>query len=113
METHFMFDDRGEVMTAIDVDRWEAWLETADLGVARTIVSRDVAVVTTFVPLEEDGEAAATPQPFVTRVFGGMLDGDERRSPSRSDAESTHDNVVEWCRAGESFASDAAAPATE
>ena len=102
METHFILDERGEPVVAADLDHWASWLETAYLGVARSIVTPDVVVVTMFVPVHV-GEEAEAPLPFVTCIFGGILDGDERRSSSRIEALATHHSVVEWCRTGEAL----------
>lgn len=103
MELHLVLDERGEAIVEQDLERWAAWVDTAYLGVARTIVTPDVAVVTTFVPFIEDAESDARPQAFVTRVFGGTLDGDERRSTTRSQAQAVHSSVVVWCHEGDAF----------
>lgn len=103
MEVHFVLDERGEAVVEDDLERWAAWVGTAYLGVARALVTSGVAVVTTFEPLIENAERDTEPQAFVTRVFGGPLDGDERRSATRQEAQAAHASVVEWCREGDEF----------
>lgn len=113
VDVHLVLDERGEAVVEEDLERWATWVETASLGVARTLVLPDVAVVTTFVPLIEDAEADATPQPFVTRVFGGTLDADERRSATRLQAQAVHASVVEWCHEGDMLERALAARSTD
>lgn len=103
MEVHLVLDERGEALIEEDLERWAAWVDTAYLGVARTLVVPDVAVITTFAPFIEDAEPDVQPRAFVTRVFGGTLDGDERRSVTRDQAQAAHASVVEWCRVGDAL----------
>lgn len=101
MEVHLVLDERGEAIVEEDLERWATWVDSAYLGVARTLVLPDVAVITTFAPFLEDAEPDVKPRAFVTRVFGGTLDGDEQRAATRDEAQAVHANVVEWCREGD------------
>lgn len=101
MELYFVLDERGEPLPETDIDAWTRWFEQADLGVARSVISPEVAVLTTFrggvEQLPEPGEA---PLLFETRVFGGVLDGEELHHASRGEALAGHAWLADWCRAG-------------
>jgi hypothetical protein len=102
MESYFVLDERGEPRIEHDVDRWTRWFEQADRSVARTVVSPEVTVLTTFRGVDESTPAGSTELPclFETRVFGGVLDGTERRDRTRTEALAAHAELADWCRAG-------------
>ena len=62
---------------------------------ARTIVSPEVVVLTTHQP-----QAVEETFVFVTRVFGGVLDGEEHIEDTAGDALAMHTAMARWCRAG-------------
>jgi hypothetical protein len=99
MDSYFVLDDRGEPLPESDADAWSRWFATADRSVARTVVSAEVTVLTTFNGIDEAaGEGA--PKLFETHVFGGVLDGEELRRCTRAEAVAAHGSLVAWCRAG-------------
>ncbi len=99
MEVYFVLDERGDPRKVSDVAAWLHWCERADRGVARTAVTPDIAVLTTFSGFDEPGEGRA-PLLFATRVFGGVLDGEDVQHPTRADALAGHAMLVAWCRLG-------------
>lgn len=101
MEQYFVLDERGEPVPETDIDVWTRWFEQADLGVARSAITPEVTVLTTFRGgVDEALEPGEVPLLFETRVFGGVLDGEELRHGSRAEALAGHAWLAEWCRAG-------------
>ena len=98
MEVYFVLDENGEPREERDIERWQQWFEQADRGVARTTVSPEVTVLTTFRAFDHLAAPDAPPKLFETRVFGGVLDGEEREHVTRAEAVATHASVVDWCR---------------
>jgi hypothetical protein len=96
-----MFDERGEPLAVSDSSEWERWCERTDRGVARTVIARDVVVLTTFSGVDE-GMDGHPPLLFETRVFGGVLDGEHQQHATRVNALGGHATLVEWCRVGQS-----------
>ena len=99
MEGYFVLDDRGEPVPAKDLEAWTRWFECADRSICRTSVTAEITVLTTFRGVV-DVDEGATPALFETRVFGGILDGDERRHRTRAEALDGHAVIAEWCRIG-------------
>ena len=100
MEEYFVLDERGEPRPEPDVEVWTRWFEQADRGIARTSVSPDVAVLTTFRAVDEAPEPGVAPRLYDTHVFGGVLDGEEVASATRDEAVAAHEALVQWCRIG-------------
>ena len=100
MEGYFVLNERGEPMLERDVQAWTRWFERADRSVARTVVSADVTVLTTFRGVGETDESGQAPHLFETRVFGGILTGEERWHRTRDQAVAGHERLAEWCRIG-------------
>src|SRR5262249_44754509 len=98
MEVYFVLDDRGVPVPERDFAAWTRWFEQADRSVARTVVAADITVLSTFSGVDE--ATRVTPLLFQTRVFGGVLDGEELRHSTRSEAVAAHDALVEWCKVG-------------
>jgi hypothetical protein len=102
MEGYFVLDERGEPQQERNLDAWTRWFERADRSVARTVIAADVTVLTTFRGVAETDESGDAPALFETRVFGGILDGEEAWHRSRSEAVAGHDLLAQWCRVGNS-----------
>ena len=100
MEGYFVLDERGEPVPEKDLEAWTRWFERADRSVGRTIVAPHITVLTTFRGIAEPGEKADQPALFESRVFGGVLDGEEIRHRTRADALAAHEQLAEWCRIG-------------
>lgn len=97
MEEYFVLDERGEPRRESDLDAWTRWFEEADRGIARTPVTPHVTVLTTFRGVnDEPGELLL----FETRVFGGVLDGEEVATATKAEALAMHSVLAEWCRMG-------------
>ena len=62
---------------------------------ARTQIASNVIVLTTSHP--QPKECAFL---FVTRVLGGVLDGEEYTHTAANEALAMHCALAEWCRAG-------------
>jgi hypothetical protein len=102
MELYFVLDEYGEPAHQPDVAAWSRWFAQADRSIARTAVSHTVTVLTTFNGVDDVADANATPRLFQSRVFGGVLDGEVRRHCTRADARAQHNELVVWCRIGNS-----------
>jgi len=101
MDGYFVLDARGEPVEEKDFTAWTRWFEQADRSVARTIVTPEVMVVTTFSGFDHHAQGGA-PRLFETRVGGGVLDGEETRHASKAEALRAHAALVAWCRVGAS-----------
>jgi hypothetical protein len=100
---YFVLDERGEPQRERDLEAWSKWFEQADRNIARTAVATNITVLTTFSGVDESAEQEENSRPFDSRVFGGVLDGQEMRSRSRSAAIAAHDELVQWCRMATTF----------
>jgi hypothetical protein len=100
MEVYFVLDENGEPREERDLDQWQRWFEQANRGVARTAVSPEVTVLTTFRAFDELTDPDASPKLYETRVFGGVLDGEQREHGTRAEAIAEHAALAEWCRLG-------------
>jgi hypothetical protein len=99
MEAYFVLDERGEPRREMDQQAWTRWFERADRGVARTVLTPHVTVLTTFSGVDA-APGSDTPLLFETRVFGGVLDGEEVQRSTRAEAVATHNELADWCRIG-------------
>lgn len=95
---HFVLDERGEPVPEPDLEAWTRWFERADRSISRTIVTPEITVLTTFRGVVEPDEATGAPALFETRVFGGILDGEQVRHRTRTEAVDGHAVLAEWCR---------------
>ena len=100
MEGYFVLDERGEPVPERDLEAWTRWFERADRSIARTAVAADITVLTTFRGIAETKDNGAATALFETRVFGGILDGEELRHDTRTEAVDGHAAIAEWCRIG-------------
>ena len=103
MEGYFVLNERGEPMLERDVEAWTRWFERADRSVARTAISGEITVLTTFRGVGETDESGQAPPLFETRVFGGILAGEERWHRTRAEALVGHERLAEWCRIGNAY----------
>ena len=102
MEGYFVLDDRGEPLLERDLDAWTRWYERADRSVCRTVVAADVTVLTIFQAVGHTTNEGETPALFQTRVFGGILHGEEAWNRTRAEAVAGHERLVDWSRIGNS-----------
>jgi hypothetical protein len=96
MEGYFVLDDRGEPIPERNLEAWTRWFERADRSISRTIVTPEITVLTTFRGVIDSTDGS--PALFETRVFGGILDGEEQRHCTRAEAIDAHAVLAEWCR---------------
>ena len=101
MEGYFVLDERGEPLEEKDFAAWTRWFEQADRSVARTVVNAEVTVLTTFSGVDHSTQGNP-PRLFETRVFGGVLDGEEARHSTKAEAIRANAALAEWCRIGAS-----------
>jgi hypothetical protein len=99
MGNYFVLDDRGEPTPEHDIEKWTQWFERADRAVARTIIAPEVIVLTTFRGVD-DSTAPDEPKLFESRVFGGVLDGEETLYGTREHALRGHEILAAMCREG-------------
>ena len=100
MEVYFVLDESGEPRREFDVDAWERWFARADRRIARTAVTPEITVLTTFRGVDEVSENGDQPKLFESRVFGGVLDGEEVGLRTRAESLAAHSALAEWCRIG-------------
>jgi hypothetical protein len=100
MELYFVLDEHGEPLRERDVKAWSRWFAQADRCVARSSVSPDVTVLTTFNGVDEVAEPDSIPKLFESRVIGGILDGEVVQHCTRSEAIVQHAELVDWCSIG-------------
>jgi hypothetical protein len=100
MELYFVLNEHGEPVLERDVEVWSKWFARADRSIARSTVSADVTVLTTFNGVDDVPEPDAIPRLFESRVFGGVLDGEVVHHRTRGEATARHAELVEWCRIG-------------
>jgi hypothetical protein len=98
MEGYFVLDERGEPVRERNLEAWTRWFERADRSIGRTIVTPEITVLTTFRGVGDTDETGTPPPMFETRVFGGILDGEEVRHRTRIEAVNGHARLAEWCR---------------
>jgi hypothetical protein len=100
MELYFVLDEHGEPVRERDIDAWSRWFAQADRCVARSTVSRDVTILTTFNGVDDVAGPHSVPKLFESRVYGGILDGEVAHTCTRAQACAEHKRLVEWCRVG-------------
>lgn len=100
MELYFVLNEHGEPVREQDVEAWSRWFAQADRCIARSIVSSDITVLTTFNGVDDVPSPDAVPRLFESRVFGGILDGEVVFRCTRAEATAQHVRLVQWCRIG-------------
>jgi hypothetical protein len=100
MESYFILNDRGEPQLEHDLEAWTRWFEQADRTIARTAVKPEVTILTTFRGVHDTSERGDPPRLFETRIFGGLLDGEEVEHCTRAEAIAAHAALAQWCRIG-------------
>jgi hypothetical protein len=101
MDGYFTLDERGNPSEEKDFAAWARWFEQADRSVARTVVTPEVTVLTTFSGVDHSTQGDP-PRLFETRVFGGVLDAEETRESTKAEAIAAHAALAHWCRLGAS-----------
>jgi hypothetical protein len=105
----YVLDEQGNPRPERDLLTWAAWYETAERQVALTRFSWG-RVSTIFLALDHDWRAPLRVEPpdskykpllWETMVFGGKLDGKQRRYRSREEALAGHAEAVEECKAAQ------------
>jgi len=101
----YVLDDQGNPVPC-DVLTWGRWMEAADTYRLRTIAKdRDegpgadpVEVSTVFLGLDHNYRGSGPPVLWETLVFGGPLDGTQRRYDSRDAALRGHQAICRLVR---------------
>ena len=101
MEGYFVLNEQGEPLEEKNFAAWALWFEQADRSVARTVVTPEVTVLTTFSGVDHTTQGNP-PRLFETRVFGGILDSEEARHSSKAEAVAANAALAAWCRIGAS-----------
>jgi hypothetical protein len=100
MELYFVLDEHGDPVPEHDVEAWSRWYAKADRSIARSVVTPNVTVLTTFSGVDDVPEPDSIPKLFESRVYGGVLDGEVVQHCTRAEATAQHAELVEWCRIG-------------
>jgi hypothetical protein len=86
---YYILDDDGEPVSVDDGRVWAAWFETA-----QRVVQQDrfgtILVSTVFLGLDHRFGAPGPPVLWESMVFGGALDGEQRRYTTKADAIAGH-----------------------
>ena len=92
---HYILDARGEPVPCDDLLTWARWFETANSHLDETQVG-DARISTIFLGLDHHHHWGERGRPILweTLVFGGPLDGEMARYPSRRQAQRGHDRMV-------------------
>jgi hypothetical protein len=101
MDGYYVLNERGEPVLERDFGAWTRWFERADRRLARSVISTDVTVLTIFVGVDQNPRGGVL-RLFETRVFGGILDGEQARYATSAEALDGHAKLAEWCRIGAS-----------
>lgn len=100
MKYLYMFNGEGEPVSVSDVLVWGRWLETADRNVKRTDLGEFGLVSTVFLATDHAfGISSSKPVLWESMVFGGSLDGEQRRYYTREDALRGHLRIVRRLKA--------------
>lgn len=94
----YILDARGEPQPIDDALEWARWYETADRHVAHDMDEGDrhglrIRVSTVFLGIDHNHFGDGPPILWETMVFGGLLDGTQRRYESRADAYVGHQEI--------------------
>lgn len=100
MESYFVLNALGEPQIEPDMEAWLRWYEQADRNIARTSVTADVVVLTTFRGVDDSAAPGDPLKLFETHVFGGVLDGEELHHATKDEALAAHARLVDFCRSG-------------
>jgi hypothetical protein len=90
MTDRYILDAAGTPQRCPDLLTWGQWMATADRSVADTTFG-EVRVSTVFLGLDHHfGLLPGPPVLWESMVFGGPLDGEQRRYTSSADADAGH-----------------------
>lgn len=89
----------GHTPRAVSLHDWGMWFINHDevRRVSFTDVSSEVSVSTVFLGIDHNFFGEGPPLLFETMVFGGEHDGEEWRTSTWEEAESTHRRAVARC----------------
>jgi hypothetical protein len=103
----YVLNDEGNPVPEHDVLKWAEWLEAHDRHLATTNFSWG-KVSTIFLGLDERFLSFCLQDPLLhepvlweTMVFGGPLNGEQRRYTSKEEALEGHRHLVEECKEAE------------
>jgi hypothetical protein len=92
---YYILDDQGEPVPC-DLLTWARWFETADRQVAHDIdEATGIRVSTVFLGFDQSFRGGGPPILWESMVFGGTLDGSQRRYSSRREALNGHRALCE------------------
>jgi hypothetical protein len=90
---NYILDDSGNPVPELDLLKWARWLESHDHVVAKTELG-EVMVSTVFLAVDHGFGSTHRPVLWETMVFGGELDGVQKRYTSRAAALAGHAETV-------------------
>lgn len=90
MELLYILDEHDNPIHEPDTLRWAAWFETHDRRVCQDLDEGDgdkkILVSTVFLGVNHRHFGEGPPILWETMVFGGLLDGEQRRYTSKEEA---------------------------
>lgn len=98
----YILNADGEPEACEDVLTWAHWMGTADRHVAQDLDEgtgpddpKRIRVSTVFLGIDHDFFGSGIPVLWETMVFGGLLDGEQRRYQSRAEALRGHQTMCQ------------------
>lgn len=85
----YILDEHGEPVVCNDLLQWAAWFEGSFRSIARDEIE-GVKVSTVFLGLDHNFCFKGPPILWETMIFGGPLDGQQRRYATRAQALTGH-----------------------
>ena len=97
MNGRYILDEHGEAVACDDLIQWARWYETADRALAKTEIGES-KVSTVFLGVDHSFNEEGPPMLWETMVFGGALDDQMGRYPTREQAVAGHEAMCESVR---------------
>jgi hypothetical protein len=99
----YILDEQGNPVEETNLFKWAEWFETAERQVAKTTLATldgEILISTVFLGLDHDFGMTGIPVLYETMIFGGPLNNEMVRTPTKTKAKEAHKYMVELARAG-------------
>jgi hypothetical protein len=94
----YVLDENEQPVECPVLEDWLRWIEHRDTQVEKTQINDDVFVSTIFLTINHRHAGDGPPIVFETMVFGGKLDGVQKRYCTVEDARKGHWDTVELAK---------------